>query len=353
MNINDVISSINSSLVTIGSKLGNFTKYSNTYALVRAVAETFISQQTLINSFESKLYIKTAVGTDLDVKLEDLGIKRLKGTFAKGWCLVTSNSNSTIPQGTILTDSLKTYQFKTNSTINVSGVEIAIPITSTSVGASSNIESGVSLYNPLFPNFTFVTGRYRDPLTNSAIVSVSGGSDNESDEAYRIRANSILFNTNYANSSAVYNSIASVVGNTKFYLVEQKPVTGIFSVYIDSSDSSLINKVQEAVELSKPLGTAYLIQTITKEPTDVVVSLSISAQTDSSSVLSQARSIINTYFNNLGVGQEVVALDIEKLVTSITGVRTATISIGSNYVLITSPNSLASIGNLSFSIKVI
>lgn len=353
MNINDVISSINSSLVTLGSKLGNFTKYSNTYALVRSVAEVFISQQSLIKSFESKLYINTAVGKELDSKLEDLGITRLAGTPAKGWCLISSNLNSLIPQGTILTDSLRNYQFKTDTAINVNGIELAVPITSTSVGSASNLESGVPLYNPLFPNLSFVIGRYRDPLTNSAIVSVSGGTDTETDVAYRIRANSILLNSNYANTSAVYNSIASVVGNTKFYLVEQKPVTGIFSVYLDSNDSSLINRVDEALQLSKPLGTAYLIQTITKETVDIVASLTISAQTDSSFVLSQARSIINNYFNDLAVGQEVVALNIEKLVTSISGVRAATVSMGSNYVLVTSPNSLASIGNLSFSIKVI
>jgi uncharacterized phage protein gp47/JayE len=353
MNINEIISSVNSNLIDLGSKLANFSRYSNVYALVRSISQTYIEQQDLLNTNLSKSFISQATGDDLDLKLTDLGINRLTGSLSSGWVLASSSSTISIPQGTVLSDLSKSHQFTVDSTTQIGINEVSLRITSLIIGESSNLEANTQLFNPLFSNSTFFVGRYRDPLSNAAIISLSGGSDRESDESYRARGISSLSNINSGNLAAVDLALRQNLNSIKFYIKEARPVTGMFTVFVNSSEESIINLAEQAIEKSKPLGINYIIQTIQKQPVSIIVNAVIDSSADSQSAINAMRSTINNYFNNLTVGQSFSAPDLERRIIALSPIREVLISLSGDYFVNPEVDFLPTVGNIAFNIRVV
>jgi uncharacterized phage protein gp47/JayE len=270
--IAQILTSMRDSLA--GGPLSNFSPYSNVYILYRAVAIAIAEQDSLIEGMVSGFHLATATGIDLDRRANDYGLSRLAGGGSKGWVLAKSSENVLLQAGVLLTDPTSRYQYEVKEKVYVGvGVEIPIYVQSTSGTVSSNLPSGTYLTSSFYPSMSFVVGRYRDTSTGAAIGAIEGGSDRESDTLLRARLLQHLRNRSTSNRDSIYLAVRSVPGINKVILMEHDPITGYFTVYVDTNDATLLTKVRAVVDTVKAAGISYLLRPMT--PTFINIEISV------------------------------------------------------------------------------
>lgn len=278
--IAQILTSMRDSL--LGGPLSNFTPYSNVYALYRAVAIAIAEQDSLIEGMVSGFHLGTATGADLDKRANDYGLSRLAGGGAKGWVLAQSSESVLLQGGVLLTDPTSRYQYEIPQRVYVGvGVEIPIYVQATSGTSSSNLPPGTYLTSSFYPSMRFVVGRYRDTSTGAAVGAIEGGSDRESDASLRARLLQHLKNRSTSNRDSIYLAVRAVPGIGRVILVEHDPVTGYFTVYVDTSDSALLSNVRAVVDTVKAAGVSYLVRPMLPTPINIEISVSGSRDIDS------------------------------------------------------------------------
>ena len=278
--IAQILTSMKESLA--GGPLSNFSPYSNVYILYRAVAIAIAEQDSLIEGMVSGFHLATATGTGLDKRANDYGLSRLAGGGARGWVLAKSTENVLLQAGVLLTDPTSRYQYEVKERVYVGvGVEIPIYIQATSGTANSNLPTGTYLTSSFYPSMGFVVGRYRNTGTGTTVGAIEGGSDRESDTSLRARLLQHLRNRSTSNRDSIYLAVGSVPGITKVILVEHEPITGYFTVYVDSNDSTLVKRVRTVVDTVKAAGVSYLVRPMVPTPINIEISVLGSRDIDS------------------------------------------------------------------------
>ncbi|WOL31315.1 baseplate J-like protein [Microcoleus phage My-WqHQDG] len=289
--IAQVLTSMRESLV--GSPLSDFSPYSNVYILYRAVAIAMAEQDSLIEGMVSGFHLATATGTDLDKRANDYGLTRLAGGGAKGWVLAKSSESVLLPAGVLLTDPSSRYQYEVRGKVYVGvGIEIPIYIQATSGTSSSNLPQGTYLTSSFYPSMSFVVGRYRDTSTGAAIGAIEGGSDRESDTSLRARLLQHLRNHSTSNRDSIYLAVRSVPGISRVMLVEHDPITGYFTVYVDTNDSTILTKVRAVVDTVKAAGISYLVRPMVPTPINIEISVSGARDIDTDVLRAEITSMI-------------------------------------------------------------
>lgn len=272
-----ILTSMRDSLV--GTALSNFSPYSNVYILYRAVAIALAEQDSLIEGMLSGFHLATATGADLDRRANDYGITRLSGNGARGWVLAKSTEAVLLQAGALLTDPTNRYQYEVTQRAYLgAGIEIPIYVQSTSGSRGSNLPAGTYLTSSFYPSITFLVGRYRDTSNGSPVGAVDGGSDREVDSDLRGRLLQHLRNRSTSNKDSIYLAVRAVPGISRVVLVEHDPITGYFTVYVDSNDSVLLTRVRAVVDTVKAAGVSYLVRAMT--PTPINLDISVTGTTD-------------------------------------------------------------------------
>lgn len=272
-----ILTSMRDSLV--GGPLSNFSPYSNIYILYRAVAIALAEQDSLMEGMLSGFHLATAMGSDLDRRASDYGITRLAGNGARGWVLAKSTDVVLLQPGALLTDPTSRYQYEVTQRAYLGvGVEVPIYVQSTSGSSGSNLPAGTYLTSYFYPSITFMVGRYRDTSNNSPVGEIDGGSDRETDADLRGRLLQHLRNRSTSNKDSIYLAVRAVPGIYKVVLVEHDPITGYFTVYVDTNDSVLLTRVRGVVDTVKAAGVSYLVRSMT--PTPINIDISVSGTTD-------------------------------------------------------------------------
>lgn len=270
--ITQILSSMRDSLV--GTALSNFSPYSNVYILYRAVAIALVEQDSIIDGMVSGFHLATATGADLDKRANDYGLTRLSGSGAKGWVLAKSTESVLLQAGTLLTDPTARYQYEVKEKVYVGvGVEVPIYVQSTSGTANSNLPAGTNLTSSFYPSMTFVVGRYRNTSTDGTVGEVGGGTDREDDASLRSRLLQHLKNRSTSNKDSIYLAVRSVPGISRVILVEHDPITGYFTVYVDTNDSTLLNTVRNVVDKVKAAGVSHLVRPLIPTPINIEISV--------------------------------------------------------------------------------
>jgi uncharacterized phage protein gp47/JayE len=260
----------------VGGPLSNFSPYSNVYILYRAVAIAIAEQDSLIEGMVSGFHLATATGMNLDKRANDYGLTRLAG-------------------GVLLTDPTSRYQYEVKEKVYVGvGVEIPIYIQSTSGTASSDLPSGTYLTSSFYPSMSFVVGRYRDTSSGAAIGAIEGGLDRESDTSLRARLLQHLRNNSTSNRDSIYLAVRSVPGINRVVLVEHEPITGYFTVYVDTNDATLLTKVRAVVDTVKAAGISYLVRAMLPTPINIEISVSGARDIDSDVLRAALTSMIES-----------------------------------------------------------
>lgn len=265
-----ILTSMRDSLV--GGALSNFSPYSNVYALYRAVAIAVAEQDSLIEGMLSGFHLGTATGVDLDKRASDYGLTRLLGVGGKGWVLARSSEGVLLQPGALLTDPTSRYQYEVFQSTYV-GVEVPIYVQATSGTSSSNLPPGIYLTSSFYPSMSFMVGRYRDTTTGTPVGAIDGGTDRESDTALRARLLQHLRNRSTSNRDSIYLAVRAVPGISRVTLVEHDPITGYFTVYVDSNDAALLTRVRGVVDTIKAAGISYLVRPMLPTPVNIDISV--------------------------------------------------------------------------------
>jgi uncharacterized phage protein gp47/JayE len=351
--INNIIDSIKRTLDSLGSPMAKFSSYSNLYILFRAIATVVVEQDVRLKEIIDSSFISTATGSYLDRRAADFGMYRLKGSYTTGSVLVKGPSVA-LSRGTILYTSDQTYQYEVGSSVTIpSTIEAVLTIKALGIGGEYNLPQGTFLYSNLYPNHSFVVGRYRDPITRVVVGSLSNGSSVESDSEFRSRIGSKLSGglSQTGTIRSIREELLKLPYLTRVYIKEHTPITGYFTIFIDTQDSELIKTISSLVQSIKPIGVAFLVRPLRTKAIDVSVEVIVNNYQEGS-ISTVINRTLSSYFSSLSLGASI----------NPTYIRDALISIPSiNSVLVTKPSlpislptqAVADLGKVDISIRTI
>lgn len=303
--ISEVIESFRIALTYTGSKLSNFSTYSNIYALYRSIASVITQHEKEVESLKDGFFISTSTAGELDRRAADFNLFRKQGTSSTGYLLVeklSSNTQVEIPIGTILTNASTSIQLETLEKVSASAVgEQSIQVRSLSLSLDSNLPAGVSLYSSLYPSFKFIVGRYRNPLTSTIEGSLSGGRNTESDDEFRARVKNFLTSLSRGTSQALIQSILGVSSVSKVLIKENKPVTGYLTIYVDSNSIDVLRRVSSVVEQDKAAGVAYTVKSLKKVDLTIALEIELRRGINVESTVTSVRNAVFNYLDTLNV----------------------------------------------------
>jgi len=240
-------------------------------AVAQAVAHKFHYMQFQLNVIYMSSFIRTAKGLHLERLVANFGMSRKSTTYAGAIVEFLGDSGRTttitVPAGTTVSrdsdyfGNIVSYELAediimTSGTVSASGLCIA-----TDVGTIGNCPSG-SIIN-LEDSVTGISGciNYYD---------VVSGADLESDESLRARVPEYLLGLSGGNKSAILSKVRAIEGITYVDIKENFPTVGNFTIYVATADGILdlvtLEKVRNAVELSKGYTITYTIVTPTSYP---------------------------------------------------------------------------------------
>lgn len=340
-------------LRSLGSPLANFKDYGNAWMIFRSMATVVSEQDTKLEELRNTLSLSTAQGVDLDARVSELfGITRNPGSRATGYILASSNSNSTLslPSGTILTTQNNAIQIETTKASSLTNnVEIPIPVRALNVGVASNLNAGTIVTSNINSGISAVIGRVRSPLTSQVIGSLSGGVDPETDTDLRLRAGKTFGNSNALQLEGIIRDLVPEIG--RVFIVEHSPVTGYITVYINSSESELVNSVEDVVDEYKAAGVAYRVVPLNELEVDIDLKVTVLSLANSQQALNIIRDGVDRYINNLAIGETLYKSRLEALSSLSNSIQLVECTNPQTNVTPAS-GQIISLGNLRFTIAV-
>lgn len=260
-----------------GSVLSDFAS-----ANAMSLAKAYIDMDDIL----SLCFVDDTFDTFLDSRVHEFGIYRKEGTKAIGTVTVTSESEITINNGTIIYTEELEYVVLNDVTINGMGV---LYVESLDIGAKYNILAGTIL----LPK-EFIIGL--NLMTNES--AFTGGTDRESDEELRYRFNKLVSNPCTSGNKAHYESWAlEVDGIGKAVVVPLWDGNGTIKIIVTSADETpvddtVLTNVINHIEEIRPIGVDVTVVT----PLEVALNISAKIQKKDNYLLEE---VVNNITLNL------------------------------------------------------
>lgn len=309
--VNDIILLLRRSLER--TRLSDFVPYSDIHILFRAIASVISEREVSLTTLFRLFYIYTSKGEYLDKRARDYGLTRLQGTRASGWVLITSpNQNSNIPKGLILSAPGLVLQYEVTYAIAVpKGLEVLTSIESLNEDASANLPAGVSLYSNFYPHVNFIVGRYRTPAGPQQ--GLSGAGEVESDEQFKQRLLRWLTRGSPVSKNSLSLLLESLPGIGKVHIQEHFPITGYFTVYLETKDSILLNRARALIDTNKAAGVSFIVSSILKTQVNISVIVSVGTSLDPEVI----KSSIFAFIYKLPVGSGLSLKDLISYISQV------------------------------------
>lgn len=148
------------------------------YDILMPPSKELIELKELLGTVDSKRDIENLTGSDLDKFIKQITpITRRLATYATGHVIITGNTETEIPAGTVVASASYEYQTTEYAVIDMSG-EVNIPVISTVSGKRGNAEKNtINRFPVVIPGLETVSNP----------IAIYGGFDEESDETLRER----------------------------------------------------------------------------------------------------------------------------------------------------------------------
>jgi len=291
-------------------------------AMIEANAAIALWLQWLVAQVLQMTRAATSKGSDLDSWMADFSFIRCPASSASGTVTLSRNSaavGSVVPAGAVVKTSDGSVSFviatdASNSAwssasaaylMPIGLLAIDLPVTAIVPGSGGNVVASTItlLASP-------VTGV--DSVVNA--YATVGGSDAESDDAFRARFSSFLASLSRATQDAIGYAISGVAPNIKYLLLENSDGAGGFRpgnivATIDDGtgaiDSELYSALATAITAVRGVGTMFSILPATVVQVAVSLTLAMTPGVATSSVQSSVSAAIAGYFATLAVGGQV------------------------------------------------
>jgi uncharacterized phage protein gp47/JayE len=181
-------------------------------------------------------------------------------------------------------------------------VSLQAPVQAVAPGKAGNVQSGaISLIAAAIPGVDAVINQ--NPLTN--------GLDSETDEALRDRFKAFLGSLSRSTPTAIAYAIASVQQGLAFHLQENvdasgAPRDGSFLLTVDdrsgAPSNQLLAAVRAAVEMVRPVGSAFAVQGPVLVPATIALSLKSSSMTVQQQVTQNVVAAVQAFVSSLSIG---------------------------------------------------
>ena len=291
-------------------------------AIFEATATVALWLQAQVVSVAASMRLASAVGSDVDSWLADFGLIRLPATPATGFVTLSrfvTNGSATVQVGWTVrtTDLSQTYLITANTTsaywdatvgtaggyvipVGVSGIDV--PVTAQVAGSVGNVIAGaIDLAGTAMPGI--------DTVSNAA--TTTGGTDAESDAAFKARFPLYIASLDRGTDLAIQSAIAGVQEGLT-YLVEENVneaaqfTPGHFVVTVDDGSgnpsAALKASVYTAVDAVRPITSTFSVQSPIVDWVNVALTLTVGAGSTKAALLAPVQNAIANYINALPVG---------------------------------------------------
>lgn len=347
--ISDIITQIQQVLQSLGSPLASFTQYSNIYIIFRAVASIISDQYTYLNNVILNSTILSATGLNLDDRAKEYNLFRLPGSYATGYIYCTSPTNITLPINTIFSAPNSTYQFQTTQSYSITTSGTFVSIQSLSPTEAANIANGVVLTSSLYPSIKAVVGNTLD-INGLPTGSLLGGVSPELDYAFRQRILGYLNTLQKGTLSTITNTLQNF-GINIFYIKESYPVTGYFTIYIDTTNQSILDSIENNIILIKPIGTSFELKGISYTYIDLTFAVTVSSLTLASTISDSIKTNCYNYASSLTLNQNVYPVNFAVVCSNIVGVTSIRLTDPTASIIVPNTDSLIKLRNIYINIS--
>lgn len=333
-NVAEVLRSIKNNLLSLNSPLAEFKDYSNIYIIFRSIANLLVEQSSQLEEEKDQNFLSKASGFELDRFGLLYGKVRDEGQYARGFVLAKSTSKSQeLEAGIILTTADGNSQFTLEQDIVLrDNLELPISVKSTVRTSESNLPSGTRLYSSFYNDVEFIVGKYRNNLS-TPVIGLTGGKLAENDLLFKDRLILHLSNLEKGTLNAIRSEVLSQ-GLTKVFILEQVPVTGYITIYVNTTNQEKINSLYTFVDEVKPAGLAYNIEPVKYVTVDLNINIRVVTGSDIDNTIAQIRTEIYESVDNLEMGESLSMSLLLSLVLNVSGVSTANVTNPNDNILV-------------------
>jgi uncharacterized phage protein gp47/JayE len=288
-------------------------------AMLEANASLALWIQWLIVQVLAATRLATSTGDDCDSFGADFGFVRLGAVAASGQIVLsrfTPSIAAFIPVGAGVSTSDNTQSFTVTAdpsnvaysalsggyTLAAGVASLIVPVLAETAGSAGNVQPGaITVISSALAGVDTVTN------TNATI----GGSDAETDAAFRARFGNYLASLARATNLAIGAAISGVQQGLSYMINENISQTGAvqmghFVVTVDDGSgmppAALLTAVQQAVDAVRPAGTSFAVQGPVVELANVSLTLTTVAGASHQAAVAQAAGAIESYIAGLGIG---------------------------------------------------
>lgn len=345
----DTINIIRQHLKALASPLADSPDYSAIYTLFRAIGQALTTQSDDLQRTYQDSFLYTASGSALDERARDFGFYRSAGSVSTGYVFATNPTPLELIQGTVLNTAPFSLQFTTNAAVTVNATGVYIPVTSTIRSEESNLDAGILLNSPFYPTVTFIVASSKN-FSGAFAGPLEGGRPPETDVAFRVR---VLAEVNQR-AKGTLPSILSGLNSLNlppFFLRENYPVPGYFTVLVNSRDSVVISAITQKLLEIKPIGVGFEVRPLVTIPIDLSFSILVADAAEAGVITSAIRSLCSNYVSSLSLGEVLYTGNFAVLAHNIQGLTSLILESPTATVLEAPQDSVFAINSVNFSIS--
>ena len=327
------------------SRLVDIAPGSFVYTLSRAHAAIVADiEQRFVDVIDGS-FIQTSTGEDLDSIGNSYGITRLASTPARGTVLAMSfEGDFTVPTNTTLTHLDSGQQYVTTQTASINDFsETPIAVVAAINGDAGNLAAGTSLYADDFQEVDFVVG-FSHPSSGEYCGNLTGGSDSESDTAYRLRLTDNIIASGSSSNVAIENRLLEYPGVNRAFVRSKVP--GVVEIWVDVFEGftpAQQRQVQDFIEPFLGAGILGMISEVDRKPIDVEIQVTPFTSANLQDLSEQIGALVRQVFGQLTAGDPFIPGTVQTAVAPL--VVTAVVSNPTETVLAL-PNELITWQNI-------
>jgi uncharacterized phage protein gp47/JayE len=320
----DIVTDILNRLVSAGIGISNTTGRSVIRTMVESIAAEINAQYYQIQEVYNSYTLSDAVGEALDRLVAILGVTRNQGTKAFGQVVfyktTAALTDISIPIGTrvstIQDQYDNVYDFLTieAATLLTGQTEVAVQVECSDVGSIFIASDQLSV---LGDTVLGIEGVHN-------IVSISGGTDPETDVELRTRSRNAFAQLGKGTLLSVKSAVMAIDGIRNAIVNDMARGVGTADILIlgDTMPLSqdILDKVDTAIADMKPAGIDIDVSTPTLVPIDVTVTSTVALDSEltSDQIASYIGNAIVTYFDILNIGDDLIVHQMIRYILSTT-----------------------------------
>lgn len=318
-------------------------------SLLEANASIGLWMQWLILQVLAATRLATSTGLDVDSFVGDYTLRRLPGVASSGAVTLSrfsATATALVLPGVLVTtgDLSQNFVVITDTTnpywtpslggylIPSGTVSITVPVQASLVGTGGNVQQGtISLLGTGVPGV--------DTVSNA--LAFSNGADVESDIELRLRFANYIASLAKATLLAVAYAISQVQQGLSWYINENFPSVGHFTVTVDDGSgnppAALLSLIYSAIDQVRPIGSTFSVIGPTVTIINITATISALPNINQPALFGPIITAVESYLDTLPIGTSV---SFSRIITVIFG-AVAGVSNVTNLLLNGSPSDIA------------